>query len=129
LATITSWPSSLNTSLTQGECIPTSVTMRHDSSPEKRRTKAEGVVLTVPSSTMSPSASLLRVGGTVCDQLGLGRFEARSLMVGNDEVWIGEFHWYGRIGGMVKILTNMVSRAGAPPSITWERDRASESWP
>lgn len=73
--------------------------------------------------------ALLRIGSDLCGQLGMTQFQLRSLMVGPDEKWIGEFHWYGRLGGRIGILVNAVSKAGAHMEISWKLERDSGGWP
>jgi hypothetical protein len=54
---------------------------------------------------------------------------SRSLLVGPSEIWIGELHWYGRLGGMVEVFLNAVSRAGSPLSVRWTREPNASRWP
>src|SRR5215203_2906608 len=56
LATKTSWPYSSKSRLTHGEWVPASMAMHMGCSEEKRRLKASGVVLSLPSSITSPLA-------------------------------------------------------------------------
>jgi hypothetical protein len=56
-ATITSCPSSLNTRLTHGECIPVSNAIRHCGVPSNASRIAFGVVLTFSSTSTAPDSS------------------------------------------------------------------------
>src|SRR5918993_1105017 len=67
LATKTSWAHSSSTLLAQGEWVPASMAMRSEDSEAKRRLKASGVVLSLPSSISSPlSESRRQWGRSIC---------------------------------------------------------------
>jgi hypothetical protein len=74
--------------------------------------------------------SLLRLSSYLLGESGLPTVTDRSLGFGQDDLWVGEFHWYGRLGGLVKILINTGARTGSEPlQVRWERDRSSPGWP
>src|ERR687897_567224 len=67
LATRTSWPHSSSTLLAQGEWVPASMATRSEGSEAKRRLRASGVVLSLPSSITSPlSVSIRHRGRSTC---------------------------------------------------------------
>jgi hypothetical protein len=71
-----------------------------------------------------------RVGATLLTATGYDvKIVPRSLLVGPNEIWIGELHWYGHFGGMVHVFLNAVSRVGKPPEVKWTRERDTLAWP
>ena len=54
---------------------------------------------------------------------------SRSLLVGPSEIWIGELHWYGHLGGKVEVFLNAVSRAGRSLNVQWTREPNASHWP